>query len=196
MDLRFWQWGIAAAMRQRDEAEAARDLAVSKAMGLAGELEACQADTDGYKTALAICRQRPAMEPPIVLPAVEHDQAWMALAISGRVPAAVVVIWMDNTYRVATEEDFDRIVRDDLTAGKLPYIPELADCDKVARRFWSLCPWQYGVNSVGMVIDQGRAHAYNLVVTQGADGAGLVRFFEPQDDAWVSFYPERGVILL
>ena len=79
----------------------------------------------------------------------------------------------------------------------LPYRKEKFDCDDFAFLFKSWVNLVYGLNNVGLVIDDSTSHAYNIVVTND----GYLRVFEPQTGKWhelgTGLYKlEKGLVLL
>ena len=74
---------------------------------------------------------------------------------------------------------FAEVVAHDPTDEKR-YAADQFDCDNFSFNFKARIGRQYGINSVGVVIDHSSGHAYSLVVFLD----GTARIFEPQNDQW------------
>ena len=111
--------------------------------------------------------------------------------------AGMRLAYLDGTYRTVSRGLFEQVVRWDWTE-RLPWVAELFDCDNFSRHFAERLGIMFGLNSVGIVVDYGGAHAYNLVVFSD----GTVTLFEPQTDAYPSpgsalqYAYQDGIVLL
>jgi len=88
---------------------------------------------------------------------------------------------LDGTYQTPTRDGFRAITAQDLT-NLLAYEQAEFDCENFALLFAALAARDYGINTVGVVVDWSGAHAYNVVVYDDQS----IEFYEPQSD---SFYP-------
>ena len=109
-------------------------------------------------------------------------------------------LYCAGLYRCCSVRLFERILRWDWTSSREWH------------RYWLNCTWFapalmgriqtiFGLNNVGMVYDEGSAHAYNVVVLVGVDGYPDIRLLEPQNDRWIEpgvqpYTMQRGVIIL
>lgn len=84
---------------------------------------------------------------------------------------------LDSKYYTVTSVEFAHMKRIDLV-DKAIYLANRFDCDDFAITSKSMMALLFGVNSVGIVIDNVGHHAYNLVVFSD----GYVKFYEPQTD--------------
>ena len=90
---------------------------------------------------------------------------------------------LDSTYWTCTKSEFKQIVAfNDIDQRK--YIGQRFDCDNFAISFKGQVATDFGLNNVGLVIDNSGGHAYNIVVFSN----GEVELFEPQNDS----FPEKG----
>ena len=68
---------------------------------------------------------------------------------------------------------------------KISYISEKYDCDNFALGFKADVD-RLGSNGVGLVVDFGRRHAYNVVVIKEENSNEIqLRLIEPQNDRWI-----------
>tara|TARA_Y100000310_G_scaffold341791_1_gene442167 strand:+ start:12381 stop:12851 length:471 start_codon:yes stop_codon:yes gene_type:complete len=104
---------------------------------------------------------------------------------------------LDRKYNVVSEDTFKKFAFIDPT-DKFKYFKESFDCDDFALNFKAMMALIFGVNSIGVVIDDSGGHAYNVVLLSN----GSVKFFEPQTDKWLEvgegqkYELKAGLILL
>ena len=113
----------------------------------------------------------------------QRDGAWLEGVLS-TLPgygAGITRVALDNKYWVCSETDFGKVVDHDPTDEKR-YAADQFDCDNFSFTFKARVGRQFGINSVGVVIDHSSAHAYSLVVFLD----GTAKIFEPQNDQWPS----------
>jgi hypothetical protein len=132
--------------------------------------------------------------------AEERDGAWINEILGKYMPAhgtnKVQHIWLDRKYWVCSRNEFNEIVNKDLT-NFAKYQKDAYDCDNFAFMFKANVAKNWGLNNVGMVIDNSAHHAYNVVVF--SDGTAAI--FEPQTDQWPKigkgmYSFKKGVIIL
>jgi hypothetical protein len=87
---------------------------------------------------------------------------------------------LDLTYYTTDIDTFKKIVGWDW-ADTRKYISETFDCDKFSMYFKSRVAIDFGINSVGVVLDYSAEHAYNLVILKEGDGIRWY-LYEPQND--------------
>ncbi len=85
---------------------------------------------------------------------------------------------LDGNYYTVSLEEFKKIIEWDRT-NRHQYYYDRFDCDKYAMYFKSHLAWYFGINAVGVILDYGSAHAYNLLLPHDRDEPLL---FEPQTD--------------
>lgn len=88
---------------------------------------------------------------------------------------------LDKRYHLTTPDDFSKIVEDTVIDHR-NYRKAKFDCEDFAFSFKSIVAHKYGLNSVGVVIDYGGKHAYNVVMFED----GTTELFEPQNDTLVT----------
>jgi hypothetical protein len=88
---------------------------------------------------------------------------------------------LDSTYYTTTRADVRTIVGEDNTE-LLTYRKSKYDCENFALTLASEFQRDYGVTTVGIVIDWSGGHAYNCFCYQD----GTVDLYEPQSDEWVT----------
>ncbi|MCC6057855.1 MAG: hypothetical protein LM568_02945 [Desulfurococcaceae archaeon] len=95
---------------------------------------------------------------------------------------------LDSTYYTTDLGTFKKIIEWDWTDTR-KYLINTFDCDKFAMYFKSRLSVDFGLNAVGVIIDYGSAHAYNIIIVKDAQG---VRYylFEPQNDS-IFTYDQR-----
>ena len=87
-------------------------------------------------------------------------------------------VYLDNKYYVPDEELMLHIVND-WVEKKRDYVAERYDCEDFARSFKCYVVEEYGVNSIGYVLDWFSRHGYNVVVYKSGEEFN-VKLFEPQ----------------
>lgn len=103
---------------------------------------------------------------------------------------------LDGRYWTVDKNTFEAMVK----AGWVwhrRYLTDRYDCDDFAVGFKARMAEVFGVNAVGIVVDYGAKHAYNMVILSD----GTIEGFEPQAGLWCQlgseYYPCReGVMLL
>ena len=103
---------------------------------------------------------------------------------------------LDQKYYTVDKKTFEAMVK----AGwslRPKYLVDRFDCDDFTVAFKGRMAELFGINSIGIMIDWGASHAYNIVIL--ADGS--VNAFEPQAGLWAilggEFYPcKDGVLIL
>lgn len=137
----------------------------------------------------------PRPSPPLIDYQVERTPQWIGERLS-----ELGVIWaqLDGRYYLTNQDNFLNIVAWDWT-DSYSYVRDKWDCDKFAVRFKSQVDLHFGLNQVGIVIDYGSGHAYNLVIYPD----GNIMLLEPQSDVlfcWTKrltdFYHLEGAIVL
>jgi hypothetical protein len=88
---------------------------------------------------------------------------------------------LDARYYLTTPHDFSKIVENTVIDHR-NYKKAKFDCENFAFAFQSVVAQQYGLNSVGVVIDYEGGHGYNIVMYED----GTTELFEPQNDTLVS----------
>lgn len=84
---------------------------------------------------------------------------------------------LDGKYYTVSKEDMRSISSWEET-NLLDYEADQYDCDNFALSFMSSVQREFGVTTVGLVIDWSGTHAYNMLVYED----GSVELFEPQND--------------
>ena len=84
---------------------------------------------------------------------------------------------LDSKYYTVTAVEFEHMKRIDLV-DKAIYLANRFDCDDFAITSKSMMALLFGINSIGLVIDNVGHHAYNVVIFSD----GYVKFYEPQTD--------------
>jgi len=142
--------------------------------------------------------------PPQIDFVVEKDVDWLRKQLE---PLQVNWIQLDNKYYMTNQTNFLNIIAWDWT-DTYPFIRNRFDCDKRsvmfssrihALSFKSNVNERFLLNQVGIVIDYGSGHAYNLVIFPD----GNIMLVEPESDkifCWTKrlkmFYPLSGAYLL
>ena len=88
---------------------------------------------------------------------------------------------MDGEYYTCSKEDIQKIVDEDQT-NRNEYKEAEYDCENFAFSFMANAQKEYGITTIGLVIDWSGGHAYNIFVYED----GSVELYEPQSDT----YPE------
>ena len=78
------------------------------------------------------------------------------------IPANYRRIVVDSKYRVPSVVGYQAMLRHIHTA-QFKYAPKIFDCDDFSRVFQSFANVFFGVNGVGVVLNFGEKHAYNIV---------------------------------
>ena len=91
----------------------------------------------------------------------------------------------DAAYWAPSRVEFDEIVRADLTNRQL-YQTQRYDCEDFAGSFMFDVRRDYGISTVGVVVDWSAAHAYNIVIFHDQ----TIGYYDPQDDTYVDPDPE------
>ena len=128
-----------------------------------------------------------------------HDEVWVEEALKKVPHYGSGVRWrpLDKKYWVCSQKTFMRIVRWDWLERR-KYMADKLDCDNFALIFMARLTDYFGLNNVGLVIDDSSGHAYNIVIFKD----GSVRIFEPQSDSWPNIGDEplyklqRGLIII
>lgn len=113
-----------------------------------------------------------------------HDQQWLRERLAehfDNVGDGMTHLPCDGEYWCPTQDAFDQIV-DDCRVKSKDYVDWRFDCNNFAFYFQSQVAYEYGVNSVGAVIDYSGQHAYNAIVY--ADGSCAL--YEPQSGEFVN----------
>ena len=128
-----------------------------------------------------------------------HDDEWIETALR-KVPnygSGVNRRPLDRKYWVCSQEVFARIVKWDWVDQR-KYRADKFDCDNFALIFMARVNGYFGLNNVGLVIDDSSGHAYNIVIFKD----GSIHIFEPQSDSWPDigdaplYKLQRGLILI
>lgn len=160
----------------------------------------CHDTVVGLREELDIARRQlellvPRPAPLPVTYEVERSAAWVKDTL-----AKLGVVWLqlDRKYYLTDQTNFLNIVAWDWT-DSYTYIRDKWDCDKFTVRFKSQVDLHFGLNQVGIVIDYGSGHAYNLIIYPD----GNIMLLEPMSDAlfcWTKrikmFYPLEGAYVL
>jgi hypothetical protein len=87
---------------------------------------------------------------------------------------------LDSDYYACSEEDMRSVVeRDDTETHE--FIEEKYDCENFALSFMAGAQKEYGVTTLGLVIDWSGTHAYNILVTDELE----ILLMDPQSDTFV-----------
>ena len=111
-----------------------------------------------------------------------HDMGWMLTYIIGPIFNSVSGLKtkpLDQRYWTCSKEDFDKIIDADWVNEK-KYIKERFDCDDFAIQLKARFSAIFGLNNVALVIN--KSHVFNLIFFSDS----TYKFFEPQNDAWVT----------
>ena len=106
-------------------------------------------------------------------------------------------IHLDNKYWTCTKPEFQKILEAN-TLNEKQYVLDQFDCDNFAFNLKAQVARDYGLNNVGMVIDNSAGHAYNVVIFKD----GTAELLEPQSDRWITpgeskmYSFEKGIIIL
>ena len=102
------------------------------------------------------------------------------------------VVALDRKYAVSNMKNFKDFSKFN-KVDQRPYTLDLFDCNTYALIFKSEAIKLFGLNSVGMVVDTGGAHSFNLIVTKENEDSPLeIRLFEPQNDKFVEIGQSRS----
>jgi hypothetical protein len=112
--------------------------------------------------------------PPEVTVVVERDPNWISQKLE---PLQINWLQLDRKYYLTDQSNFLNIVAWDWT-DSYDYIRERFDCDKFAIMFKSRVNKRFLLNQVGVVLDYGSGHAYNLIIYPD----GNIMLLEPQND--------------
>ena len=91
---------------------------------------------------------------------------------------------LDGNYYTTDLATFKKIISWDWTDTR-KYVSDTFDCDKFAMYFKSRISIDYGINSVGIILDYSAVHAYNLVILKDDTLRWLL--YEPQNDSIFTF---------
>jgi len=112
--------------------------------------------------------------PPKVTVVTERDADWISQKLE---PLQVLWFQLDKKYYMTDQSNFLNIVAWDWT-DSYDYVRERFDCDKFAIMFKSRVNERFLLNQVGVVLDYGSGHAYNLIIYPD----GNIMLLEPQSD--------------
>ena len=105
--------------------------------------------------------------------------------------------FVDRKYTAVSESCWKDILQH-TSINKRKYQSEVSDCDDFAYALRGIVPLQLKVNGIGLVLDSGRRHAYNviLIARRRLDGSHHItaQFVEPQTDQFVNHTEIRGLI--
>jgi len=96
---------------------------------------------------------------------------------------------LDGKYYTTTLDLFKKVVEWDWTDSR-KYISESFDCDKFSIYFKSRMAIDYGINTIGVILDYSGGHAYNLVIVKNPNPQ--LYLFEPQTDE-IFTYDNRNI---
>lgn len=88
------------------------------------------------------------------------------------------VLRLDGYYYTTDYETFIDMIAWDWTDTR-EYLTDKFDCDKFAMYFKTRMSLLFGMNAIGVILDYGSGHAYNVVLFKGYDDPFL---YEPQTD--------------
>lgn len=95
----------------------------------------------------------------------------------------VQIIPLNAKLRVPLDEtELSRLVQRWLRRYKR-YIPEVYDCDDYAFCFKCFASYNYNINGIGVVLDYGMGHAYNITVLPFVN----IQIIEPQTGRYMSY---------
>lgn len=106
--------------------------------------------------------------------------------------------FLDRKFWATTQPYWDEII-EATEVDEVRYVAESSDCEDFAKALAGIVPLKFGVNAIGIMVDLGSVHAYNVIVV--ADGDRFIaRGLEPQSDRLVQLgqgsYPaSRGVVI-
>ena len=114
-------------------------------------------------------------------------------------------LMFDSKYRAVDLETWKLILKRS-QIDKYRYRSDIKDCDNFVAALFGTIPLEYGVNTVGLVIDYSGRHAYNALVYYDTDITDLkIALVEPQSDEFVTtddrlssheaYKAQRGMIL-
>lgn len=118
--------------------------------------------------------------------AVEFDsnrlvEIWKRSSISRLNP-----IILDSRFK-AVDLNTWKLILERSRIDKYRYTNNIKDCDNFAAALFGTIPLEYGVNTVGFVIDYSGQHAYNSLVYYESDREDLrIALVEPQNDQFVT----------
>ena len=93
-----------------------------------------------------------------------------------------IKVYDDKRYWTTDLDGFMSIITE-WTLKKRDYVEDRFDCDDFAKTFKCYCIERYGINTVGLVRDFIKRHAYVLLVTSDSE----IIIFEPQNGNWWMF---------
>lgn len=134
--------------------------------------------------------------PPKIENISQKDTAWVQQVLDG-MNLNIQRLPLDQTYYLCSQTDFLNIVAWDWV-DTYEYRKETFDCENFAFLFKARMDLFFGLNQVGLVVDYGAGHAYNIVLYPN----GKVQILEPQSDAlWFwdvrpNVYELQGAIVL
>jgi len=92
---------------------------------------------------------------------------------------------LDGDYYTTDPQTFNNIIKWDWTDTR-KYFIDTFDCDKFAMYFKSRIAIDFGINSIGVILDYSAGHAYNLLIIKEPQGVKWY-LYEPQNDAVFTF---------
>ena len=95
----------------------------------------------------------------------------------------------NKQYRALPQSTWDSILATHLTAHV--YVTDFFDCDAFAAAFLGLVVWNYEVNGVVRVFDNGGHHSYNAVLICDDGKTCSWQKVEPQADIFVDHPPQN-----
>ena len=135
---------------------------------------------------------------PPELVIAETTGGWVRNQLNQYFPS-MTHIPLDNVYQLTDQTSFLNVIIWDWI-DKKEYLRDRFDCDKFSICFAAHCYEYFGIDQVGLIVDWGSQHAYNLVLFP----TGKPMLLEPQTDSlfpiserdvW-AYSLESGVILL
>lgn len=88
---------------------------------------------------------------------------------------------LDSRYHLTTPDDFSRVI-ENVVIDHRNYKQAKYDCENFAFAFKSIVAQRYGLNSVGVVMDENAQNAFNVVVYED----GTTELFDPHKDTIVA----------
>ena len=108
-------------------------------------------------------------------------EIWKASSIKRLKP-----IILDSKFKAVNMATW-RLILERSRIDKYRYVSDIKDCDNFAAALFGTVPLEYGVNTVGFVIDYSGRHAYNSLVYYDTDRNDLqIALVEPQNDKFVA----------
>jgi len=124
------------------------------------------------------------LQPPQV-ERIKKDASWVHNRIQQLTGASLLPL--DGTYWLVSQKDALNILYWSYL-DKRPWIADEFDCDKFAVVLKAVYSLVFRVNSLGLVLDYGAGHAYNIQIFP----SGEVLLIEPQTDSFI-FVSERNM---